>query len=415
MKQRMPIIRLIAFIVVGFLAAGLVVAQTVGQDALSGTYRVSMHLPETGGIVQNSQVTYRGTPIGTVDSVTIDPGGNGITLELAIKTEYRIPKDTMAAVSMDVPIAIEHVDLQPRTDSGPYLADGDTIPARDTELPVPFDRFLKDGTDLLSTIDTKDLAKVGDEAQDALSGMEPQLHTLLRNSEQLMGTTEEITPQLIDLTDRGTATIQKNQGLVDQLPALAKKVRGMTADMKGLTPKAGALLTDGNAMIRRIMPILNRNQRSIALIVSNLANVTQVLSLNLPTLAGSLTDGPKGINDFSSVFFPSPLHPGVTDAAVDLTGAPGPVCYYGTQRRTPQQTGSRPVEANWNCPGDKQYLQQRGSVNAPRSPTNPEIGTYDPKTRIATRQDGSKLKLGDGKPPVTGPQSWSAVMMQGIQ
>lgn len=413
--RRLPYLRLAAFVVVGVLAAGLIVMQTVGRDALSGTYQVSMHLPETGGIVENSQVTYRGKPIGNVRSVSIDPGGSGITLTLAIKSDYRVPKDTFARVSMDVPIAIEHVDLRPRTESGPYLADGDTIPTKDTKLPVAFDRFLNNGTDLLDTIDTRDLAKVGDEAQDALSGMGPQLNTLLENSKQLMSTTEEVTPQLIDLTNRGTATIQANRGLVDQLPDLAKRVRAMTDDMNGLTPKAEKLMTGGNALLARKLPLLNRNERAIAMIVGNLANVTEVLSMHLPSVKGSLTDGPKGIDDFSSIFFPSPLNPGVTDAAVDLTGAQSPLCYYGTQRRTPQETGPRAVEANWNCPGDKQYMQQRGSANVPREQSNMEIGTYDPKTRVATRSDGSKLRIGEGSTPGSGPKSWNALMMQGIQ
>lgn len=411
MNRRSAYFRMLAFLVVGLLAAGLVVAQTVGTEALHGNYRVRVHLPDSGGIVPNSQVTYRGTAVGTVDSVAIDPGGKGITVAMDIESRYRVPKDTRAAVSMDVPIAIEHVDLRPRDKAGPYLEDGDTIPTQRVRLPVPFHRFLRHGNKLLSSIDTKDLATVGDEAQTALSGMQPQLRRLLANSERVLGTTEDITPQLLELTDRGTNTIRANKGLIDKLPRLAKRVRNMTDDINGLTPKGGKLLQDGNSVLRRIIPTLNRNQRSIAVVIANLASSTQVLSRHIPALVGSLTDAPKGLRKFAGVFFPSPSEPGVTDARVDLTGAPGPVCYYGTKRRTPQETGHRRVQSNWNCPADKQYLQQRGSANAPDR--GRQVGTYDPKTDIATRPDGSRVNIGDQSS--LRPQSWSAPLFRGVQ
>lgn len=411
MNRRSAFVRMLAFLVVGLLAAGLVVVQTVGSDALRGSYRVRVHLPDSGGIVPNSQVTYRGTAVGTVAAVTIDPGGKGITVAMDIETRYRVPKDTRAAVSMDVPIAIEHVDLRPRHNTGPYLEDGDTLPSEHVRLPVPFHRFLRHGTDLLSSIDTKDLATVGDQAQTALSGMRPELRRLLANSERLMGTTEDITPRLLELTDRGTNTLQANKKLVDKLPKLAKRVRSMTEDINGLAPKGGRILDNGNSMLRGMVPKLNRNQRSIAVIIANLASSTQVLSRHIPALVGSLTDAPEGLRKFAGVFFPSPSDPGVTDARVDLTGAPGPVCYYGTKRRTPQETGHRRVQRHWNCPADKQYLQQRGSANAPDRGN--QAGTYDPKTDIATRPDGSRVNIG-GQSSLT-PQSWSAPLFRGVQ
>lgn len=414
MKQRIPYIRLLAFVLVGLLAAGLVAVQTLGRDAFSGDYHVTMRLPDTGGIVESSQVTYRGKPVGTVRSVTIDPGGTGVTLTLSIKAGYRIPKNTRAAISMDVPIAIEHVDLRPRTNSGPYLRDGDTIPARDTTRPIPFNRFLARGAKLLESIDANDLATVGDELSTALSGMDPQLRTLLTNSKELMTTADDLTPQLLTLSRRGTATLDANRDLIARLPELATRIRAMTSDMSGLVPQGESMMDTGPSLIRKMLPLLDRNERSVAVMIANMAGFMRVLSTRTPALAGSMTDGPAGVNDFASVFFPSPSDPTVTDANTKLVATTGPVCYYGTKRRTPQQTGARDIQYGWTCPGTQQYLQQRGSVNAP-TPANTRVGTYNPDSGLATGPDGSTMQLEPNNPAARGPQHWSALLSRGVR
>ena len=47
-----------------------------------GQYRVTVELPETGGLYPRANVTYRGAQVGTVDSVELTDSGAGVAAVL---------------------------------------------------------------------------------------------------------------------------------------------------------------------------------------------------------------------------------------------------------------------------------------------------------------------------------------------
>jgi phospholipid/cholesterol/gamma-HCH transport system substrate-binding protein len=153
--------------------------------------------------------------------------------------------------------------------------------------------------------------------------------------------------------------------LVSQLPALAAGLRGMTTQLTQLTPQAGQLIDSGRQLLSSLVPLLNSNAKGIAALLANFGTLTTGLDSRIPALTATLGSTAHGLSSFAGIFLANPGEPGVTDSRGTLVTTMGPVCYYGTPRRTPQQVGPRPVQAGWSCVGDQQYLQQRGSVNAP--------------------------------------------------
>lgn len=59
-------VALVAYILISFL--GLL-------NFLLGDYVVTMRLPETGGLFERGEVTYRGVAIGSVKTIRLVPGG----------------------------------------------------------------------------------------------------------------------------------------------------------------------------------------------------------------------------------------------------------------------------------------------------------------------------------------------------
>ena len=94
----------------------------VFDDADARPLELPLELPAAGGLYQFSNVTYRGVQLGKVTSVGLTPTGAKATLSLS--TSPKVPADLTAQVLSVSAVGEQYVDLQPKTDSPPYLHDG---------------------------------------------------------------------------------------------------------------------------------------------------------------------------------------------------------------------------------------------------------------------------------------------------
>jgi phospholipid/cholesterol/gamma-HCH transport system substrate-binding protein len=80
---------LLQFAVFTFIAAVAIGIMVFGYMKLpnllwgAGHYKVTLQLPETGGLYPRSNVTYRGTQVGRVESVHLDEHG-GVSAILSL-------------------------------------------------------------------------------------------------------------------------------------------------------------------------------------------------------------------------------------------------------------------------------------------------------------------------------------------
>ncbi len=99
-----------------------------------GQYRVTVELPETGGLYPRGNVTYRGTQVGTVKSVNLTD--TGVAAVLSLDSGIKIPADVEAEVHSQSAVGEQYVTLLPRSGEGPVLKDGDVIPQDRTRVPT---------------------------------------------------------------------------------------------------------------------------------------------------------------------------------------------------------------------------------------------------------------------------------------
>ena len=92
-----------------------------------GQYRVTLELPETGGLYPRGNVTYRGTQVGIVKSVELTD--TGVAADLSLDSDITIPADLEAEVHSQSAVGELYVQLIPRSGEGPKLKDGDVIAA----------------------------------------------------------------------------------------------------------------------------------------------------------------------------------------------------------------------------------------------------------------------------------------------
>ncbi|RZI88966.1 MAG: MCE family protein, partial [Microbacterium sp.] len=128
--------QLMIFVFISLIGISYVGARYARLDRLvyDSSYQVTVSLPASGGIFTGAEVTYRGVQVGSVSDMTLTR--DGVDVELSVDNKYKIPADAHALVGNKSAVGEQYVELQPQSDTGPYLKDKSVINAADTEIPV---------------------------------------------------------------------------------------------------------------------------------------------------------------------------------------------------------------------------------------------------------------------------------------
>ena len=200
--------QLIAFAAITAVGVSYVGARYTGlADAIVHPgYTVRADFAVSGGIFPGAEVTYRGTPVGKVDALRLT--STGVTARLHIDGGPPIPSDTLAVVANRSAVGEQYVDLQPRTDAGPYLHDGSTILRRDTRTPLPTTQLVLSLDRLVRSVGRQDLRTTVDELGKAFSGTGPDLTRLVDSGNALVEAANTELPETI--TARSLVTTRRS-------------------------------------------------------------------------------------------------------------------------------------------------------------------------------------------------------------
>src|SRR5262249_42488480 len=158
------LVQLTIFCVLALAALGVMVFGYMRLPELMGIgqYRVTVELPETGGLYPRGNVTYRGAQVGLVDSVQLTE--TGVKAVLSLDSNIKIPADVDAEVHSVSSVGEQFVQLIPRSADGPTLSDGDVIPVDRTSVPTDINTVLDATNRGLEVIPRDNLKTVVDEA-----------------------------------------------------------------------------------------------------------------------------------------------------------------------------------------------------------------------------------------------------------
>ena len=140
---RQIVIQLLIFSVLATTALAVMVFGYMRLPAMVGIgqYRITVELPETGGLYPRGNVTYRGTQVGTVKSVNLID--SGVAAELSLDSGIKIPADVEAEVHSQSAVGELYVDAVSRAAArDPVLKDGDVIPQDRTRVPTDVNAVL---------------------------------------------------------------------------------------------------------------------------------------------------------------------------------------------------------------------------------------------------------------------------------
>src|SRR5699024_6425689 len=315
---------------VGVYYIGFVI---LGYHVGSQTYTVNVQVPKAAGLFDGSSVTYRGVEVGTVEDITVGPGG--VELTLAIENEYdEIPADSHANIRMLSALGEQYVDFAPEvpniptddeeveraaaasedaattaTDTsqaeGSYLREGSTVPLSQATTPIEIGEVLNSGKRFLDSVELDDLHTVEKLLDNAFTDVGPELQRIVYTGQDLTDAlidAQDGTRQIIEdgstVLDAANNTSDELETYVTAFDELSEQFAQSDADLTELFSSGGPALTQIEGLIenmsgpfRHLMDGAGAAGSALAANSAAVQNLFAVLPGAMDKLAGIGDDG----------------------------------------------------------------------------------------------------------------------------
>ena len=364
MIRRGTKLQLLAFLVLTVLGVSYVSARYVGLGAalLGDGYVVTADFAQSGGIFENAEVTYRGVAVGRVDRLRL--ADDGVHVDLRIDEGVEVPADTGAVVENRSAVGEQYVDLQPRSQGGPFLADGDRIAAKETRTPLPTETLLLNLNRLVESVDKRDLVVVIDELGAAFSGSGRDLQRLLDSGDALTREAVDALPETIRLIEDGRTVLATQRESGSAIRSFSTDLADLSDTLRTSDGDLRKLLDNGIVASQELRTLVRDNRAAISALLANLLTTGQVTVARLDGLEQVLVTYPDNVAGGYTVV----PGDGTSHFGLVLNSNP-PSCtagYEGTRTRTPAATSDVPANLDARCTeprGSKTSV--RGAQNAP--------------------------------------------------
>lgn len=323
----------------------------------ASSYRVTVVLPDSGGLLPNQDVALRGVRIGRVESLQItDAGVNAVA---SIASTVRIPANSIAHVSALSPAGEQYINFEAASDAGPYLHDGSLIASDHTTVPVSLAQLLGDADGLLAQADPRKIELVKKELSMSKEGP-AKLTAIVDGGTFLLSTLDSVLPQTTSIlkTSRVVLTLanDKNTGLGATAAELNRTLTGVARMQSGyrrLTERTPRTLS-------AVDNLFSDNSDTMVQLLGSMATMSQLLYLRVPALNALFPDYRGSVLDAVA----STFHDHGVWATADLY--PRYTCDYGTPSHSPSAADYFEPFMYTYCRDDDPAVSIRGAKNAPR-------------------------------------------------
>jgi len=366
MLRRTVKIQLVIFVAITLAGVSYVGANYVGffHGITGHACTVKADFPDSGGVFTGAEVTYLGVGVGRVGDLHLIDNGVQIDLNLDNCGSAKIPADTDAMVANRSIIGEQYVNLVPNSSSGPYLADGATIPMSSTSVPLPPGNLLADVNGFVTTVDTKDLQITLDELGKAFSGDTMALGDLVDSGNQLVDDAQANLPQTLELVNRATGVLQTQLDEADSLQTFSHSLDLLSQQLKSSNPDIQRLLDESPGDLDSLQRFIVTNRTDLGLLLSDLSVTGNLMVRRIP--------------DIRQILILYPLLPGGAMSAIGADGVAKtalvpnaddpPNCtsgYGGTVHHDPSYTGNPNPNLSAHCSPPSNETEVRGSQNVP--------------------------------------------------
>jgi phospholipid/cholesterol/gamma-HCH transport system substrate-binding protein len=291
---RRILIQMAIFAVIATTALMIMVFGYIRAPALVGIgqYRVTVELPETGGLYKRGNVTYRGVEVGTVESVKLTD--NGVAAVLSLNSGTRIPADVDAEVHSVSSVGEQYVQLIPRSGEGPSLQDGDVIPLARSSVSMDINAVLDATNRGLQAIPQENLRTVVDEAYLAVGGLGPELRRLVNGANTLSIDARANLDSLTTLVDESKPVLDSQTDTADSIQAWAANLASISSQLQREDTALAGILDRGPGAADEVRALFDRLRPTLPIVLANLVSIGEVAVTYQPSLEQLLVLLPQG-------------------------------------------------------------------------------------------------------------------------
>jgi virulence factor Mce family protein len=289
------------------IVLGLAIA-TVVITTENATRRVTTYFPQAVGLHAGDEVRMLGVPVGRVEDVV--PEGDQVRVELSYDAEHQLPQDATAAVVTPTLVSVRYVQLGPVHDGGPVLADGATIPASNTAIPIEWDQLKTELDGLAATLGptgaNKDgaLSRLVQVSADNLDGQGAEINQSIDGLSRAFATLSDGRTDLF-ATVRNlqvfTAALEQSDAQVEQFN---RRLDEVTEVLDSSSGDLTALLTTLDRSAPVVESFVADHRDELAATTGSIADVTGNLSQSRQALADVLQRAPIALSNLHNIYDP---------------------------------------------------------------------------------------------------------------
>ncbi|MGZ8749105.1 MAG: MCE family protein [Mycobacterium sp.] len=364
-----------------------------------GRYTVTAELNEAGGLYKRSNVTYRGTEVGQVESVRLTD--TGVEAVMLLNSSYRIPSDLEIEVHSQSAVGEQYIALLPRDASSPPLRNGDVIARDRSTVPPDINELLNATNRGLEAIPQDNLKTVVDEAYVALGGLGPELARFFKGGSNLAIDARANLDDLVNLTDNVAPILETQSDTAGEIKAWAANLAEVTTQLKTNDTAVRGVLERTAPTADELRQLFDRLKPTLPIVLANLVSAGDVALTYHDHLEHLLVMFPTGTANMQGVLIANKDTKQDYQAAFlsfNLNLNIPPACTTGflpaaQQRSTSEVDYPPPPDGDVYCrvPQDS-TLNVRGARNIP-CPTKP--GKRAPTAAIC-ESDEYYIPLNDG-------------------
>ena len=337
----------------------------VGGSLLDRTYTAYVELPDSGGAFTNSEVTYRGVTVGRVGPIRLVQ--NGVRIEMELDKGAKIPRDTLAVVANRSAVGEQYIDLQPRSDQGPFLDEGTphTIPAGNTRIPVKTSDLLLNVDKTVASVDPENLRTIVDELDEAFNGTGPALQTIIDEGGKLIQDMDENFETTADLLDNSKIVLNTQRDKGTSIKTFARELAALTDTIRENDGNIRETIDAAGPAAAEVDDLIDNVSDDLPVLLANLTSTTQMLTANQDGIRSVLISLPFTVAGSQTVL-PGDGYQHMGLALNIDTPAPCTEGYEKSKPRWPQDTKETPARTDVGCTAPKKsQTAVRGARNAP--------------------------------------------------
>ncbi|OBJ08849.1 MCE family protein [Mycobacterium sp. 1465703.0] len=259
-----------------------------------GRYTVTVQLPEGGGLYATSNVTYRGTEVGRVASVSLD--GRGVVAVLSLKSDVPIPADVRAEIHSVSAIGEQYVALVPGEAAAGRLKNGDVITSDRTSVPLPVDRLLDTVNAGLEAIPQDNLQVAVEEAYTAVHGLGPEISRIIKGGTALAVGAHDNLDSITTLIDQSPTLLDSQTDTADSIHAWAANLATVTGQLHRSDAALAGVLQKAPAATQEAWQLIDRVKPALPILMTNLASLGEITLVYNPNIEQVLVLLPQIIN-----------------------------------------------------------------------------------------------------------------------